>query len=185
MTAYSPLGSPDRPSVNKDEPIVLNNPLLKKIADKHKTTIALVSCLCIFYRLFTALYSVLVCLHHGATVRVESDGFGRGWAKGTSSLFRPPSSRSLACSRLQDSNVHRLWKLMRKLTRGVWGERRRWSFSPSFPATVSKSPKSLVSYFRLAWRHHRLHILVLRAHFAIKNLFVMSCSMFRIFASRK
>ena len=108
MTAYSPLGSPDRPSVNKDEPIVLNNPLLKKIADKHKTTIALVSCLCIFYRLFTALYSFLVCLHHDATVRVESDGFGRGWARGTSSIFRPPSSRSLACSRLQDSNVHRL-----------------------------------------------------------------------------
>ena len=49
MTAYSPLGSPDRPSVNKDEPIVLSNPLLKKIADKHKTTIALVSCLYIFY----------------------------------------------------------------------------------------------------------------------------------------
>lgn len=102
MTAYSPLGSPDRPSVNKDEPIVLNNPLLKKIADKRKTTIALVSCLYIFYRLLTALYSVLVCLHHDATVRVESHGFGRGWARGTSSLFRRTSSRYLACSMLQD-----------------------------------------------------------------------------------
>ena len=144
MTAYSPLGSPDRPYFNKDEPILLNNPLLKKIADKHKTTIALVSCLCIFYRLLTALYSVLVCLHHDATVRVESDWFGRGWARGTSSLFRPPSSRSLACSRLQDSNVHRLWKPIRKLTRGVWGERRRWSLSlllfppPSPPANHAR-----------------------------------------------
>ena len=44
LTAYSPLGSPDRPFVGKDEPVVLDNPLLRKIADKHKTTIALVSC---------------------------------------------------------------------------------------------------------------------------------------------
>ena len=44
MTAYSPLGSPDRPFVDKDAPVVLDNPLLQKIADKHKTTIALVSC---------------------------------------------------------------------------------------------------------------------------------------------
>lgn len=44
MTAYSPLGSPDRPGSNKDsEPVVLNNPVLQKIADKHNTTIALVS----------------------------------------------------------------------------------------------------------------------------------------------
>ena len=102
MTAYSPLGSPDRPSVNKDEPIVLNNPLLKKIADKHKTTIALVSCLYIFYRLLTALYSVLVCSLYDVTVRVESHWFERGWARGTSSLFRRTSSRSLACSMPQD-----------------------------------------------------------------------------------
>lgn len=43
MTAYSPLGSPDRPGANADsDPVVLNNPVLQKIADKHKTTIALV-----------------------------------------------------------------------------------------------------------------------------------------------
>ena len=43
MTAYSPLGSPDRPGANADsDPVVLNNPVLRKIADKHKTTIALV-----------------------------------------------------------------------------------------------------------------------------------------------
>ena len=44
MTGYAPLGSPGRPYPNKDaEPIVLNDPVLKKIADKHETTVALVS----------------------------------------------------------------------------------------------------------------------------------------------
>ena len=44
MTAYSPLGSPDRPFANKDsEPVILQNPVLKKIAEKHGTTSALVS----------------------------------------------------------------------------------------------------------------------------------------------
>ena len=171
MTAYSPLGSPDRPSVNKDEPIVLNNPLLKKIADKHKTTIALVSCLYIFYRLLTALYSFLVCLHHDATVRVESDGSGRGWARGP--FFALPAYFLTLSSLFHASrfNVHGLWKLIRKLTRRVWGERRRWNFSPSFPATVS-SPKSLASYFRLAWRHHRLHTLVICAPFYVSHICV-------------
>ena len=46
VTAYSPLGSPDRPEsifTDKDkEPIVLENPVLKTIAEKHGTTIALV-----------------------------------------------------------------------------------------------------------------------------------------------
>ena len=48
MTGYSPLGSPDRPGSNKEsEPIVLNNPVLRKVAEKHNTTIALVSCMAV------------------------------------------------------------------------------------------------------------------------------------------
>lgn len=44
LTAYSPLGSPDRPHPNKAAaPVLMNDPLLKKIADKHKTTVALVA----------------------------------------------------------------------------------------------------------------------------------------------
>jgi len=44
ITAYSPLGSPDRPHPNKEaQPVLLNDPVLKKIADKHRTTVALVS----------------------------------------------------------------------------------------------------------------------------------------------
>ena len=44
VSGYAPLGSPDRPYPNKEaDPIVLNDPVLKKIADKHKTTVALVS----------------------------------------------------------------------------------------------------------------------------------------------
>ena len=46
VTAYSPLGSPTRPeSVFPDkatEPIVLENPVLKEIAEKHNTSAALV-----------------------------------------------------------------------------------------------------------------------------------------------
>ena len=43
LAAYSPLGSPDRPFVNQDDPMLLDNPVLKKVADKHKSTPALVS----------------------------------------------------------------------------------------------------------------------------------------------
>ena len=44
VAGYSPLGSSDRPSgfVGKDDPVVLNEPVLKKIAEKHNTTVALV-----------------------------------------------------------------------------------------------------------------------------------------------
>ncbi|XP_068696146.1 aldo-keto reductase family 1 member A1-like isoform X1 [Montipora foliosa] len=44
ITAYSPLGSPDRPYPNKEAlPVLLNDPVLKEIAKKHTTTVALVA----------------------------------------------------------------------------------------------------------------------------------------------
>jgi len=45
VAGYSPLGSNDRPKgmIRKDDPVVLNEPVLKKIADKHNTTVALVA----------------------------------------------------------------------------------------------------------------------------------------------
>ncbi|XP_044178551.1 aldo-keto reductase family 1 member B1-like isoform X2 [Acropora millepora] len=44
LTAYSPLGSPDRPFGDKSkEPVLLQNPVLLKIAEKHNTTSALVA----------------------------------------------------------------------------------------------------------------------------------------------
>ena len=44
VAGYSPIGSSDRPSgfVRKDDPVVLSEPVLKKIAEKHNTTVALV-----------------------------------------------------------------------------------------------------------------------------------------------
>ena len=43
ITAYSPLGSPDRPYPNKEAlPVLLNDPVLKEIPKKHTTTVALV-----------------------------------------------------------------------------------------------------------------------------------------------
>ena len=38
--AYSPLGNPKRPVQKDDDPCVLDEPVLKEIAEKHKATVA-------------------------------------------------------------------------------------------------------------------------------------------------
>ena len=58
VSGYAPLGSPDRPYPNKEvDPIVLNDPVLKKIAAKHNKTVALVSLTCFCFLLcFDSLF---------------------------------------------------------------------------------------------------------------------------------
>ncbi|XP_003389202.1 PREDICTED: alcohol dehydrogenase [NADP(+)]-like isoform X8 [Amphimedon queenslandica] len=39
LEAYAPLGSPGRPRVNPDDPVIMEDPIIKKIAEKHGATV--------------------------------------------------------------------------------------------------------------------------------------------------
>ena len=43
LEAYAPLGSPGRPRVNPGDPVVMEDPTLKQIAEKHGATVGQVS----------------------------------------------------------------------------------------------------------------------------------------------
>ena len=38
LEAYAPIGSPGRPGRRDDEPVVLEDPVIKEIAEKHNAT---------------------------------------------------------------------------------------------------------------------------------------------------
>ena len=38
LEAYAPIGSPGRPKTQDDDPVVLEDPVIKEIAEKHNAT---------------------------------------------------------------------------------------------------------------------------------------------------
>ena len=61
LEAYAPLGSPGRPRVSPDDPVVMEDPAIKQIAEKHGATVGQVS----NQKLtgYNAYYIVLLDLH--------------------------------------------------------------------------------------------------------------------------
>ncbi len=66
--AYSPLGNPSNPFLSGDEPRLLDNEVVKEIADKHSVTVAQVSST---YGL-VALYMSNVCFAGVVSVPASS-----------------------------------------------------------------------------------------------------------------
>ena len=60
--AYSPLGNPGRPSVGADDPVVMEDPVVKEIAEKHKATPAQV-CVCVCVQNVGVLVSYCIILN--------------------------------------------------------------------------------------------------------------------------